>query len=187
MGAAWSHRLVRLSPVAALLVAVALAWPALAATQGSDPDAPREPARAGSAEVRRRGGALAALGLTDEQRRQIQAIRLATQERLLPVTTELFGKRQELMLALQRPEPDAARVKALVEQIGRLRTQMESAWAEAYLEMRAVLTAEQRERLATLGMGAGWGRRGPHPVRMGAGLGMGPAGFCPGGGWMGHR
>lgn len=165
--------------VAVLAVALAAPAAALAASQGQAQQPANPPAAGRPYGVGWPRGLAAALGLTDQQRQEIQRIQLQAQEQLLPVTTELFRKRQELSLALRQPQPDEARIKSLVQDIGRLRTEVETARVETHLRILSVLTPEQRERLQALPRGAGW--VGPRAGRAGHGFygacgGPGPQG-----------
>lgn len=183
-----------LAVLAAGLLAVAAVAPATLAAQsqgdGAGQDGVRTPA------VRpypMMGGWWALgqeLGLTDQQRQEIRRIELQLQEQLLPVRTELFQKRQELALALRQDQPDASRVRALVQDIGRLRTEIQAARTEALLRIRSVLTPQQREKLQALGWGGWVGHVAGGPMGGRAGMGMRGrwgGGFCPGpgGGHMG--
>ena len=196
MTVAMSRRWARLAAlalgVAVAVGPVAVGPAALAAQQENRSDSPAAAQGPRATWQGPRGWAafVQELGLTDQQLQEIRRIQLQAQEEQLPLRTELFRKRQELNLALRRAEPDEARIRALVQEIGQLRTQLDSARVQTHLRIRSVLTAEQRQKLEGLPWGA-WGGHmpgGPWSGRAGMGRGgrMG-GGFCPGPGAMGVR
>ena len=122
---------------------------------------------------------LRALDLTDEQIRKIAEIRQKAEEQAIPIRGELFTLRQQLALALRSAQVDANKVKELASRINDLEGQLEQIRLQVWLDIRGVLTDEQRAKLGTfmgLGIlgGPGFGRRG--------GFGLGP---CGGYGMMG--
>lgn len=167
------NRQAAVSLLAGLLAVLAGPMTALAASQGQGQASP--PANSGAKQTAPpawQRGLPEQLRLTDQQRQEIRRIQLQAQEQLLPVTTELFRKRQELALALRQPQLDEARIRNLVQEVGRLRTEVETARMETRLKVLSVLTPEQRERVQALWLRGGWG--GPRGGRAGHGACGGP-------------
>lgn len=114
-----------------------------------------------------------ALGLTDEQIQKISEIQQKAYEQAVPIQGQLFTLRQQLALALRSAQVDANKVKELAARINELQGQLQQIRLQAQLDIRGVLTDEQRAKLNTFmgpwGFGGhGFGRRG--------GFGPGPCG-----------
>jgi len=113
-------------------------------------------------------------GLTAEQKEQIKKIRLETQKAMLPLQSQIEVKAAELKSLLVSDNPAAGAVNAKLDEIGSLRTQVQKKRVAQELEIRKLLTPEQRvsfdQRLLKgfdrmgdgmrkgMGMGGGMGR-----------------------------
>ena len=125
------------------------------------------------------GGWTAALNLTPEQNQKIQELRAAHFKETIPLRNELMGKRLELRALWAQTEPDQGKILAKQKEINALMAQLQEKGTKHRLEMRQILTPEQRAKLGTFagrrgGFGPGHGMRG----EFGPGRGMGCA-DCP--------
>lgn len=124
------------------------------------------------------------LGLSDEQVKQLEALR-ATQAARPSREPDLLRARADLMQAMQGTGDVAAARKA-IERMNSLRTEAMVARLEQRQKMRAILTAEQRTKLDSWRGGRGMrGGRGFQGGRSGMSGGRG-RGMMRGGGapWM---
>lgn len=118
------------------------------------------------------------LGLTADQKAQLQARQEAFMAEVEPLRNELFSKRAALKQLWAKPDPDQAGISAKQQEIRDLQAQIQEKTTQQRLGCREILTAEQREKLGTLtaqaggrgGHGKGMGRGG-HGRGMGMGMG----------------
>jgi protein CpxP len=104
------------------------------------------------------------LDLSDEQQRQIKAIRESEREKAAPLREALAENRQKLHEAIQAESFDEAAVRVLAASQAQARTELIVARARMQSRINAVLTPEQRvlaEKLRPL-MKKGEGPRGRH-------------------------
>ncbi len=125
------------------------------------------------------GGWAAALNLTPEQNQKMQELRAAHFKETIPLRNELMGKRLELRALWAQTDPDQGKILAKQKEINALMAQLQEKATKHRLEMRKILTPEQRTKLGTFagrrgGFGPGHGMRG----EFGPGRGMGCA-DCP--------
>ncbi|MCF2972037.1 periplasmic heavy metal sensor [Synechococcus sp. Nb3U1] len=104
-----------------------------------------QPGRPRATELRR-GRNLRDLNLSAEQLRQLQQIRHRKQEELLNRTLELRAARRQLRELLVSDAPDSE-VAAQFQRVQRLAQEVNASRFEAILEMRQVLSPEQRQQL----------------------------------------
>jgi len=97
--------------------------------------------------------------LTDEQREQIQQLRLEHREAVLPLQNELREKQARLQTLTTGEETDLAAANQVIEEIGALRTEMMKTRLEHRMSVRNLLTEEQRIVFDTA-RGPGRGFRG---------------------------
>ena len=111
------------------------------------------------------------LDLADDVLAQVKARAYAGQKVLIPVRAELKLARTELRRLLDRDQPDRAAVLKQVELTGALETRYRRARMEVMLDMRALLTPDQRRALGALRgelrEGRRRGRHGPRGRRAG--------------------
>jgi Spy/CpxP family protein refolding chaperone len=87
------------------------------------------------------------LDLSDRQREQIQGIRQGQQRRMIQVRADIQKASLDLRELMQAENPDRARIDAAIDRLAELRAGAHKARAAAHLEMRSVLTEEQRRKL----------------------------------------
>ncbi|MCJ2542053.1 Spy/CpxP family protein refolding chaperone [Thermostichus vulcanus] len=102
-----------------------------------------QPSRPRVTELRRN---LRDLNLSAEQLRQLQQIRHRKQEELLDRTLELRTARRQLRELLVSDAPESE-VEAQFQRVQRLAQEVNASRFEAVLEMRQVLSPEQRQQL----------------------------------------
>ncbi len=110
------------------------------------------------------------LNLTDEQASQISDLRLQLQKEMLPLRSKLITKRNELKLLLTADKPDQGKINQKVEEISKIRTEIQKKQITHRLKIRSLLTEEQRKifdaRILSGGHGGHHG--GNHHSMMGA-------------------
>jgi Spy/CpxP family protein refolding chaperone len=122
------------------------------------------------------------LELTDEQIARIEEIRDAAKPKRAELRKRVLRLQNSLQGELLEDDPDKVAALELVASIGEATTELRKLALEERLEMRAVLTDEQRDELMSMrpGFGRGDGKqRGQRSGRgagRGAGQGNGPVG-----------
>lgn len=89
--------------------------------------------------------ALAKMGLSAAQEKEVAAIRARAEARIHPLVTQLMAKRLELTRLLEADKLDVARRDALLAEIAALQTQIEISFLDSLFETKQVLTPVQRE------------------------------------------
>jgi Spy/CpxP family protein refolding chaperone len=136
------------------------------------------------------GRGLAALGISPEQRQQIDQLRQAAWKQSEPLRAQMDAKQAELRQLWQTDRPDKAAIVSKQGELDALRAQQQSISVDFRLQVHALLTPEQRTKWAEQagpGLGGGFGRghgRGfMHGPGFGRGQGPGPRGMgnpdCP--------
>jgi Spy/CpxP family protein refolding chaperone len=128
--------------------------------QGGRGPGGRGPGRGGRGGPGRLGGPmLEALDLTDDQRTKIQELHRSSREAGRTIAEELAQAQRSLHLATFAASRDDGEIAKLTSTIGNLEKQMLDLRVKTDLEIAAVLTAEQREKVRTAeGRGRGRGR-----------------------------
>jgi len=101
------------------------------------------------------------LNLSEDQIKKLEDLNLKYQKEMLELTNALQAKQLELQTLLASKQPDQAKVNSKVEEIGKLRTDIEKKALEYQNKVKEILTPEQWNKLYSyryLG-GRGW-RRG---------------------------
>jgi Spy/CpxP family protein refolding chaperone len=123
-----------------------------------------------------RGGALAGLNLTDAQKTKIAEIR----EKGAPTRTDLQKQlarlAHEMRGEMLEDSPDRRKIVGLAESAGNVRTRLAVHRTEQMLEMREVLTPEQRDRWMMPSHRGGMRGHGGMRHGHGGGRGMGQDG-----------
>jgi Spy/CpxP family protein refolding chaperone len=112
-----------------------------------------------------------AIGLTDEQMDRMRGMRTAHQKEMIRMGADARIAKMELAEALRQPNPRPEDVNVKVAAVNAARSQMLQKQVMFRLEMKKVLTPEQREKIKDLMM-----------QRMGGGGGRGGGGWGWGGG-----
>lgn len=86
------------------------------------------------------------LELTDEQTERHREIRLETQKQIIPLQADLKMARLELREMMSDGAAQSA-VDAKIDEIGRIRTEMQKLRVGQHIQFREVLTEEQQQKL----------------------------------------
>lgn len=104
------------------------------------------------------------LNLTDEQQTQIDQLRLELQKEMTPLQTRMQNLRSEYKLMLIDEKNSESALKAQLNKIADLRTQMEIVKAKHQRKVRSLLTDEQKVKFdQRILSGRGKGMRGQGP------------------------
>ncbi len=138
-----------------------------------------------------KAGGMMGLGLTEEQHKQFDDLKMKHIKEVMPLKTELQIKQMELGALWRADELDAKKIIAKVKEISGLREKLQVAKVEHRLNMYKVLTPEQRKQARRFMMGRhGMGRMFGRGRRAGMGgmrgQGMHGMGRGMGGPGMGH-
>jgi Spy/CpxP family protein refolding chaperone len=121
--------------------------------------------------------------LTAKQREQIQALRVATYDKVAPLQRDLMVKRGELRALWAAPQPNREAILKKQAEMDGVRQKIREAHVEQHLAMLKVLTPEQRAAMPPAGS-AGFGAGGCMGPGSGAGMGRGMGrGMGPRGWW----
>ena len=109
------------------------------------------------------------LGLTDDQVKQLHALRIEGAKNAIRSRADVEVKRLELRELLQADEPDRAAIDQKLRELSDARYTAQKQRIDQRLAMRDILTPEQRSKLKEL---RGKFRRGGEPMRRPGGPGM---------------
>ncbi len=130
-------------------------------------------AQAPKAERQARPGRMAKLDLTDEQQSKMQDMQLALQKEILPLTSKIRAIDDEIKQEMVAEKFNASKVKSLIEQKEKIRTEIQIKRTLNRRAVRDMLTPEQQKEfdLRALSRGMKWGPRGKagrpgRPMRM---------------------
>ena len=104
------------------------------------------------------------MNLSDKQKTKIEALQASYRKEIRPIREKMFDKSVELRRMWLQANPDKDKILALQKEVRTLRDQLEDKAIANNLEIRKVLTPQQREKLVD----SGWDR----------GVGFGPRGGC---------
>jgi len=82
--------------------------------------------------------------LTEQQKADIKKIHLKTMKEVLPLKNEIGEKEARLRTLMTADTPDLSAINKLVDEIGVLKTQIRKLELTAHLDIRKLLTDEQR-------------------------------------------
>jgi len=112
-----------------------------------------------------------ALDLTEEQQAKMEDLRLQHQKEIIPLQSQIESLRSELHLAMTADKFDKSKVEKIVNDMQKVRTQMQMSRVLHQQTVRELLTPEQRKKFDLHILS----RKGP---RGGRGFGAGQ-GMCP--------
>ncbi|MFQ6116356.1 MAG: Spy/CpxP family protein refolding chaperone [bacterium] len=90
------------------------------------------------------------LELTEEQQAMIKAERLRTGKETIELRAKIKIAELELRQLLQNEEPDENQIKAKIEEIGGLKTELRFMLVKSHFEVQNILSPEQLEKLKSL-------------------------------------
>jgi Spy/CpxP family protein refolding chaperone len=93
---------------------------------------------------------LSILGLSDEQKEKIQGLRKTLAPNARKIRLELKNKRDELRSLMFDPSASDSALKAKQKEVHKAQEQLENLQLDDFLQMRSVLTPEQRQKLPEL-------------------------------------
>ena len=85
------------------------------------------------------------LRLTEEQREKLADMRLSLQKEIAPLRARMVALRTDLKLLLTAETPDMKKIEAKQKQISEVQSRIQLARLRHQLEVRALLTPEQRK------------------------------------------
>lgn len=106
-------------------------------------------------------GAFSKLNLTTEQLNKFKEMKLDFQKEILPLKNELKVKRLELESLILSQKTDKGKINAIIEEMGKLRTEVQKKTVAHRLAMREQLTNEQKaiwDSMPPKGMVHGFGK-----------------------------
>jgi len=112
-----------------------------------------------------------ALDLTEEQQAKMEDLRLQHQKEMIPLQSQIESLRSELHLAMTADKFDKGKVEKIVNDMQKVRTQLQMSRVLHQQAVRELLTPEQRKKFDLHILS----RKGP---RGGKGFGRGQ-GMCP--------
>jgi Spy/CpxP family protein refolding chaperone len=142
------------------------------------------------------GRGFAALGISPQQKQQIDQFREAASKQAEPLQAQMETKFKELQQLWRADRPDRGAILRKHGELNAIRDQQQNIWIDFRLQVHSVLTPEQRANWANhvggdpgfaggfgRGHGRGFMRGGAGGDEFGPGPGPGPGGFggpnCP--------
>jgi Spy/CpxP family protein refolding chaperone len=114
-------------------------------------------------------GMMEQLKLTDDQIKKIAEIRDRHERNAIKMRADLETARLDMKKLLQADEPDRKAIETQIDRSSQLRANLAKERMAGMLDMRAVLTPEQRKQWRDMHRGGSWGR---HGMMRGGGHGM---------------
>ena len=99
------------------------------------------------------------LGLTATQRTKITKLRDESERKLIRAEADTRIADLDLRQLIESDDPDRDAIEAAIETVGRLRTRMHQLRVSTWLDLRAVLTTDQRAKLRARPLGPAGSRR----------------------------
>jgi Spy/CpxP family protein refolding chaperone len=104
------------------------------------------------------GPAAQALNLTPEQSQKIQELRQSKYNEMAALREEMAGRRSELQMLWEKPEPDQNEIIAKQRELLELRGRFQEKATQHQFALRGILTPEQLAQMPGKGFGMGGGR-----------------------------
>lgn len=113
-----------------------------------------------------------ALSLSSAQKEKMKDLEITHRQKVEPLHQQIRSKREELVDLLRESKPATEKIEQKIAEISSLECELEKSMTEHLLEMRALLTPEQQQKLFSIlsnrfcgrrgeGLPFGLGRRGP--------------------------
>jgi hypothetical protein len=106
----------------------------------------------------------ASLNLTPEQKEKIQLLREERWAELKPLRIHLFTKFNELKSFLSRSNPDESRIDGMKSEILSIQAKIHEKLTAYRMQLRRILTKEQRNNLTAYGLERGYFRTDVKPA-----------------------
>ena len=156
--------------VSGVVVSLSAAAMAMDKTEGAGPEKGARMGHEGHMDWQKDGDDKA-LGLSDEQRTQMKALRTETRGKMEALRADIKSKRQALGQEMESVNPDRAKVDALLKDVSALEVQIGQDRIDNIFKVKAILTPEQFKKLSEIREkrkaemkekhgGKGWERRG---------------------------
>lgn len=104
------------------------------------------------------------LGLSEDQVKRIKSLKTSTQKAVIATEAEIDIVKVDLRAAMWEEEPDAAAVRGLVSKKYDLKKEKALTVTDAFLELKTVLTAEQKDKAKAVWKKKWDGRRKFRPM-----------------------
>ena len=85
------------------------------------------------------------LNLTEDQKSQMATLRLDLQKKILPLRTDIQGKMTEIRLLKAESNPGLKKIDKLIEEKGKIRTEIQKLRTRHQLDVKKLLTPEQQK------------------------------------------
>lgn len=105
-----------------------------------------------------RGDFMAKLDLSERQKEQIQGIRQDQQRRMIQVRADIQKANLDLREMMRSDNPSQSRIDATIDRLAGLRADAHKARVATHLQVRSLLTDEQRKKLKDPSTGRGFER-----------------------------
>ncbi len=106
------------------------------------------------------GPAAQALNLTPEQSQKIQELRQSKYNEMAALREEMAGRRSELQMLWEKPEPDQNEIIAKQRELLELRGRFQEKSIQHQFALRGILTPDQLAQMPGMGFGRGPGKGG---------------------------
>ncbi len=87
------------------------------------------------------------LNLSEEQKTEIQKIDLNFQKEMLGLKNEVEINQLEIKILFLEKDPELVKIRAKLQEIADLQTELKMKGIEEYLAVKSILTSEQQEKL----------------------------------------
>ncbi|GAB4175200.1 MAG: hypothetical protein Kow00108_10340 [Calditrichia bacterium] len=87
------------------------------------------------------------LDLTEEQSEKLQQMRTDLEKKLLPMESKLVALKNELVLLKTEDSPNIDKIEKKIDEISEVKSEMQKLRERHFVEMKKMLTDEQKEKL----------------------------------------